>query len=250
MTGAERPTTPQLQHIDLSLPRWDALYYRALAESLADLTGHALGLQGRAVGNGTVLDVGCGRGELLEALVRRRYRCIGIDVDPRCAGLGRRHAPVVVGEATRVDALFGHNRFDVVVCSHVLEHIETPKLAIAAMAQVSKRWLIVGVPNLLRPVNWFLRSPRPVNEGHLHGWDIHHLMTFLTRSCGLTVVRWWRDPVTLPPLRRTFLLDTPPLRLLENRMLPWAFPHLANTLVVLCEKPTVESHADHRTPGS
>ncbi len=233
---------PKRQHIDLSPPRWDVIYYRGLAESLADLAGFALASERRSTRDAAVLDVGCGRGELLEVLARREYRCVGVDTDLACAAMSRRHAPVIVADAASVGSLFGPDRFDVVVCSHVLEHLETPRLAVAAMAHVSRRWLIVGVPNLLRPVNWFLRKPRPVNEGHLHGWDIHHLTTFLTKACGLRIVRWWHDPVTLPPLRRTFLLDTPPLRLLENRLLPWVFPHLANTLVVLCEKVGATSH--------
>ncbi|MDQ3070954.1 MAG: hypothetical protein M3R55_14655, partial [Acidobacteriota bacterium] len=135
--------------------------------------------------------------------------------------------------------------------SHVLEHVESPRAAVLAMRRVSRRWLILGVPNLLRPANWVLRRARYVNRGHLHGWDIHHFMTFLESGCGLAVSAWWADAVTLPPLRRVVDPESRALAVLERGVLPRLFPHMMNTLVVLCDAdatPGSEPMPGSRTP--
>ena len=225
----------QLKHINLARPRWDQLYYENLAVSLSKLVAYALGQDGPGDRSPRVLDIGCGRGELLRHLAGQGYRAMGVDLEPACAIMSREYAPVIVADFLTLDRVFAPSTFDVVISSNTLEHVENPRRAIHIMKHLSRRWIIIVVPNLVRLMTWFLRRPRYVNSGHLQGWDIHHLKTLLEKNCGLRIVRWWPDPVTLPPLRRTFLLDTPPLRFLENQLLPAIAPHLANALVVLCE---------------
>lgn len=223
-------------HIRLNPPRWDAAYYRDLAESLTALATVALRSEGRSLCGASILEVGCGRGEFMRAAGRAGGLVVGVDVDAACAQRSRQFGPVVVARVENLDHILPAGHFDVVVCSHVLEHVESPRVAVNVMKALSRRWLILAVPNLLRPVNWFLRRPRYVNRGHLHGWDPHHFLTFLEVGCALRVARWWLDAVTLAPLRRTPLLDTRPLRWVERRALPHIAPHLATSLIVLCDR--------------
>lgn len=225
----------ELRHITLDRPRWDQLYYERLADSLVDVVSSVVPQPSARAPRPRVLDIGCGRGELVERLIQRGYEAIGVDIELACAVEARRYAPIVIADFLSLNNVFVRSQFDVVISSHVLEHVENPSRGVQVMKLLSKRWIIIAVPNLLRLANWFLRRPRYVNIGHLHGWDSHHLKTFLEKSCGLKITRWVPDSVTIAPLRRTFLLDTAVLRLFEDKLLPLFAPQMANSLVALCE---------------
>jgi 2-polyprenyl-3-methyl-5-hydroxy-6-metoxy-1,4-benzoquinol methylase len=82
---------------------------------------HLGGLDGR-----TMLDIGCGTGEYLKAAKDRGMRVTGIDVDQSLADhiqltLG---AKVVVGLFS--DDTFPKESFDLIVLSHVIEHVPEP----------------------------------------------------------------------------------------------------------------------------
>ena len=125
--------------------------------------------------------------------------------------------------------------FDLVVCSHVLEHMENPKAAIDVLQRVSAKWILIAVPNLARLANFMIREARLVNKGHMVGWDCHHLRTFLEVQCGLNIVEWIQDGVTLPPLRNKFIYDSKLLYFVEYKLLPLLMPQQGNSLIVLCE---------------
>ena len=76
--------------------------------------------------------MGCGRGEVMERLAAAGYEAYGCDSDPWCVQSSGRYgdtvrlaveevAPEVVG------------KFDCVILSHVLEHVEEPRQAILAV---------------------------------------------------------------------------------------------------------------------
>lgn len=91
----------------------------------------------------SLLDVGCGRGYFLER-TRERHPGLaihGCDVVP---GLLDRAIPFTAG---RIESLpFADQSFDVVTCSHTLEHILRPQAAILELRRVAKRVLFVVVP--------------------------------------------------------------------------------------------------------
>jgi 2-polyprenyl-3-methyl-5-hydroxy-6-metoxy-1,4-benzoquinol methylase len=94
-------------------------------------------------------------------------------------------------------------KFDVIVLSHVLEHLRDPIAGIESLLSLLNPGgkLIIAVPNLARPevmLNGLLRR-HYVNRGHVYGWDRSHFRNFLERICGLEVIEYGADVVSLLP---------------------------------------------------
>jgi 2-polyprenyl-3-methyl-5-hydroxy-6-metoxy-1,4-benzoquinol methylase len=96
-----------------------------------------------------VLDVGFGWGTALEVLQRQGYHTHGVEITPRAVAAARGLLPssiLLVSDATALP--FPDSYFDVVVCSHVLEHLADDRAAIAELIRVlrSPGWAVIGVP--------------------------------------------------------------------------------------------------------
>lgn len=73
---------------------------------------------------GTLLDVGCNRGLLLEAAQRRGWSVVGIELSQVAAQRARRDFGVDVRGG--LSDLERHRRFDLITLWHVLEHLPDP----------------------------------------------------------------------------------------------------------------------------
>jgi SAM-dependent methyltransferase len=114
-----------------------------------------------------VLDVGAGRGRLVEALRRAGYDARGIDPAARAGGAGPvAREPIEAHDDSELDA---------VVMWHVLEHLDGPLRALGRV----RSWLrpggvlLVGVPNAASLQAWI------AGEGWLH-WDVPRHRVHLT----------------------------------------------------------------------
>jgi len=93
-------------------------------------------------GPGRLLDVGCGRGYFLGRVreVRPDLELVGCDVVDKSDGSFR-------FEAGFIEQLpFPDQSFDIVTCSHTLEHITQPRAAVLELKRVTKQALFVVVP--------------------------------------------------------------------------------------------------------
>jgi SAM-dependent methyltransferase len=99
-------------------------------------------------GAGRALDVGCGNGNHLRRLAALGFRARGLDVSPRAVALCRA-AGLDVDEGTLEDARLPAASFDLVVASHVLEHLRDPRAFLAEAARVLAPGgvLVVKTPN-------------------------------------------------------------------------------------------------------
>jgi hypothetical protein len=126
------------------------------------------------------------------------------------------------GESTVLNAedpitQFGRKSFDVVTCFHVLEHVENPRLTLSALAEISREFVVLAVPNLRYLHRIWERKfdLSEVNEGHLQGWDHWHLRNLAERFCGLELVEWASDATVLP------LVSNLSQKLLGTRITMW-----------------------------
>ena len=102
--------------------------------------------------NSTFLDVGCGAGDNLNR-AQEELKCIttGIDPEPGAHGVGRfstneTNPTIIQGSAENLP--FPLENFDVVFCSHVLEHVNDEQKSLQEIARVVKKdgIVIIGMP--------------------------------------------------------------------------------------------------------
>lgn len=154
----------------LSLERqnqWRAVYranhpgWRPATELFADRVRHYLRPGAR------LLDLGCGRGGLVEQLAYPQHHTVGID--PDLASLREHRLPALPRLAGHSDQLpFAAGSFDVVYAAWLLEHLPAPAKTFAAVARALRPGgvFVFITPNLRHPIAWgnFL-------AGRLGGWQ-------------------------------------------------------------------------------
>jgi SAM-dependent methyltransferase len=155
--------------------------------------------------NKTVLDYGCGRGEALQIFGHAGFSVTGTDVDPHCVELAGKYGESRILNAADPVAQFGKKSFDVVMCFHVLEHVDNPRQALTALRDIARQYVLIGVPNLRYLHRLFARDIRveDINPGHLQSWDHWHLLNLAERHCGLKLVEWGFDATILPLISST-----------------------------------------------
>ena len=94
----------------------------------------------------TVLEVGCGEGELAHRLQTRvraeRFVACDLTIDQCIPAV----APIEYKIASIYDLPFERASFDLVVCCEVLEHLDDPMLGLAQITRVAKRGVLVSTP--------------------------------------------------------------------------------------------------------
>lgn len=186
-----------------------------------------------------VLDVGSGRGELLKRLSENGYAVTGCDMDDTCVELGSAYGEVRKLAVEDIAPEQFDGKFDCVVMSHVLEHVENPREALKRISAVLDGVMVLSVPNPYYLPNMraalLRREVSYVNTGHLHTWDWAHFKTFLEVGCGHEVVEWFYDAVPLPLTggTRGFLHRMGALSLIENGVLRSALPRFCRSVTAV-----------------
>lgn len=98
---------------------------------------------------GTLLDVGCGRGDLAASWLKAGWRVLGIEPSPAAAASARSRGTVIVGETLSRTSL-APSSLDAVVFRHSLEHVVAP---VHDLAHVHKALRPQGRLALIVP-NW------------------------------------------------------------------------------------------------
>lgn len=136
-----------------------------------------------AVGN--ALDVGCGSGFSTYYMKQHIEDIWAVDRSP---AMLRQHplqgsARLFEGDALRLP--FADNSFDLVYAWEVLHHIPRPELAVAEMARVSRRYVLVAEPNPLNLAQFLFALVDAE-----HRWVLRYRLPFmrkLFRTGGLKI---------------------------------------------------------------
>lgn len=97
----------------------------------------------------SILEVGCGEGHVTARLAHRfpNARIVGSDVSPEIVEVARRRHPGLRFETWSVyDARPAAEPWDLVVACEVLEHLDDPGRALAALTRLSRRHVFASVP--------------------------------------------------------------------------------------------------------
>lgn len=121
-----------------------------------------------------VLDLGCGRGVLLEYLKQKKsVYGVGVDIDSdKIISCVKRGVPAYQGDILALLQTFPDNAFDRVIFSRTVEHLENPDATLAAGLRVGKR-VTVGFVNhgfWLNRFNYAFKGRRTLNEVYNKPW--------------------------------------------------------------------------------
>jgi len=128
---------------------------------------------------GSLLDVGCGGGELLRAAVARGWRAAGAEPMAQAADVARSRAPAAdirTGLSSHVG--FEEGSFDVVCAFHVLEHMPDTRAFLRELASFARPGGLVVVET----PNYASRLRRVRGERWLHLRPLEHLVHFTPRT--------------------------------------------------------------------
>ena len=149
----------------------------------------------------TVCDVGCGQGSLLLELMEEfpGIEPNGTDISSAAVELARRKVPQ--GKFYVLDLVTDHvpRKFDLVICSEVVEHIEDDLSAMRNLCRMTGKYLVITT------VQGRMRRFEAEEVGHVRNYKRGELAAKL-REAGFDVVRSvdWGWPL-YSPLYRNFL---------------------------------------------
>lgn len=154
---------------------------------------------------GTLLDIGCGVGILLDVAQRNGFEVKGIELSRWASEFARdKGFDVITGNL--LDTVYTERSFDVIVLNHVLEHLPNPRAILQEAKRILKDdgLLIIGAPNFdsymakIRKEKWFSLMPNQ------HIWQFtHETLSMLLQKNGFSVVYFeakdnhavgWRHP--------------------------------------------------------
>jgi len=130
---------PIIKDLNLLYTNGDSYFARHKVDARigyrADLLKEFEALLGR---KGRVLDVGCGRGEMLSAARSSGWDAQGVEPSREFAEFARQHYGVEVKNCTLQAAEYPDNHFDAVTLGAVIEHLYYPKQALLEINRILK----------------------------------------------------------------------------------------------------------------
>ncbi|MBI2420885.1 MAG: class I SAM-dependent methyltransferase [Candidatus Levybacteria bacterium] len=130
----------------------------------------------------SVLDVGCGEGFTMKRLKKAKIgkTIEGLEYLDKAIEIGKKlHPDLKITQGDIYKLPYKANSFDLVICTEVLEHLEYPKKALRELVRISKKYVLLSVPN--EP--WF-RLGNFLRGKNLSRWgnDMEHIQHWSTDS--------------------------------------------------------------------
>ena len=130
----------------------------------------------------SIHEVGCGEGELSLRYARMRYSVRASDFSSQIIEIAKRNAEehpelnITFCKKSIYDLNPEEDSAELVICSEVLEHLEDPVQAIDILRKISKKYLLVSVPNepiwrILNMARMSYLSSFGNTPGHIQHWS-------------------------------------------------------------------------------
>jgi len=147
----------------------------------------------------TILEVGCGTGAVIGELQRRSIATsyFGVDYSEEAIQYLKATLPGIhcaVGDVMDSSALFTEQAFDVIICSHVIEHLEQPEGFLQSVLQLNCDVFVMEVPleNLLfGKIKGLIKDRKQNPAGHVQFFDTASFLALLT-DAGFNVADIYR----------------------------------------------------------
>jgi len=204
MTGQPLTIAEQTRQLfDAKAATWSAKYVPRgpLAGRLARLSDAA---QHYVPYAGSILDLGCGTGELARVLVAAGFQVTGCDISAEMLDRAvQADGPHAIGwfwlDPGWQALPFGVSAFDAVVASSVLEYVDEPAAVLRECARVIRPGgvMLCTVPNPAHPVRWLERLIQVAAQEPLarvvpkHAPQLDSYMAYLRLSRQRRPARWW-----------------------------------------------------------
>ncbi len=145
----------------------------------------------------TILEIGCGEGHVTDILLKNSDATIqAFDISQTIVNIAKRTL-----ESSRVDFqqfniydLAEKQAADLVVCCEVLEHLETPEIALQRLAEKAAPYAIISVPR--EPIWRILNFIRGVyitdfgnSPGHIKHWSQKGFIQFVEQQFEIVSVK-------------------------------------------------------------
>lgn len=142
---------------------------------------------------GTVLDIGCGYGFFLEAMLKRGWQVEGIELSRPAAAIARAKTGAVI-HSCAVEEMQIVARFDVITLFYVIEHVADPVAILQAVRKLLKPdgVLVLRYPNTTPILRFSRRLARKLKlmQAPSHLYDYHaRSMPLLLRQAGFKSFR-------------------------------------------------------------
>jgi SAM-dependent methyltransferase len=153
----------------------------------------------------TVLDVGCGEGSMLEELQQRRphVQLAGTEVSDTALAYARQKVPSASYYTLDIENEALDQTADLTICCEVLEHLQADEASLANLAQMTRRYMLIVVPQ---------GRMRDFERG-----DVGHVRNYTRDSLSAKMERVGFEPIAVvewgfpffSPLYRDFLERIP-----------------------------------------
>ena len=125
---------------------------RGSSESIQRAQERYLSLFPSASENGAILDIGCGRGEMLELFIAAGYEAIGVDMDTNMVELCQsKGLPVVQDDGINFLEATESNSLRGIFCAQVVEHLLTPEME--RLVELSHQTLMPSAVLVIETIN-------------------------------------------------------------------------------------------------
>lgn len=135
----------------------------------------------------SVLDIGCAAGMSLRPFALQGWRAVGLDPGAEWVAYGRREYGLDLRTGFYTGASLPGETFDLILWSHVIEHVLDPAPVLAAIREqlADDGYLFIGTPNVLAP-------KRKLHPGLFGGDHVrlfsHRTLTTYLRKNGFRVI--------------------------------------------------------------